>query len=394
MTAVVKWIFEDYWQGQAKTVTYYFSGTSEDFVVPDGVVEVAVNARGAAGGNNGGFVPHGGYVSALLTVTPGETLKIRVGGNGGNATGLSGASGGYNGGGDGGTTTASDHGGGHGGGGASDIRQGGDTLADRVIVAAGAGGNSGANVSYTGGNGGAAIGAEGHSASGLVSLPTGDAPGGTQSAGGGSGSRAGSLGVGGDASDTTLLNGSGGGGGGNYGGSGAANNIYGGVGGGGGSNLFDPTVTTLIASGRGTFADTDPASISIEFVGQAETYVWDINPNDGGAVTIIKNILMTQNTGPNRVNILQEGVNQAPLLDFSGVILDQGQLEMMERWFNKRVFLKLTDDLGREYYGVFSTWTPKRQRRASNFWYHSYDAEFTVSGYKNASGEWIYGRVE
>lgn len=122
-------------------------------------------------------------------------------------------------------------------------------------------------------------------------------------------------------------------------------------------------------------------------------YTFDINPNDNGAVTIQKNIQMSQTVGPNRVNVLQEGQNQAPILAFSGVILNQQQLEAMELWYDRRVLIKITDDLGREYYGVFSQFTPKRVRRASNFWYHSYDAQFTLSAYKNASGDWLYGRV-
>lgn len=125
---------------------------------------------------------------------------------------------------------------------------------------------------------------------------------------------------------------------------------------------------------------------------QPYTYTWEINPNDGGALSIDKQLLLSQSTGPNRVNIIQEGRSSAPVLDFSGQILTQTHLEAMEIWFSKRILLRIDDDLGRQYFGVFNKFTPKRVRRASNFWYHTYDAEMTVSGYKNTSGQWVYGR--
>lgn len=123
------------------------------------------------------------------------------------------------------------------------------------------------------------------------------------------------------------------------------------------------------------------------------TYVWEINPNDGGSPVVQKTMAIMQNSGPNRVNIIMEGPSQAPLVDFSGVILEQSQYETMELWYNRRVLIKLTDDLNRQFFGIFSKWTPKRVRRASNQWYHTYDAEFTASAYINASGQQVYGRT-
>lgn len=123
------------------------------------------------------------------------------------------------------------------------------------------------------------------------------------------------------------------------------------------------------------------------------SYVWPINPNDGGSPSVKKQMTILQNSGPNRVNIVMEGPNQAPIVAFSGVILHQDQYEAMEFWYDKRVLIKLTDDLNRQFFGIFSGWTPKRVRRASNPWYHTYDAEFTVSAYINASGVQVYGRI-
>lgn len=421
MSAVVKWAFEDYWASQSQDYTHYFyyTGAPVDFTVPDGVTEIRATIVGAAGGGeNLDSVCSGGTMVGLFPVTPGENLRLRVGGNADRPAlpvPTSGVTGGYNGGGNGGDSAVSPHSAGYGGGGATDIRQGGDALANRVLVAGGGGGNSGEDISAGGGPGGGLTGGNGTSLFGTAAQPYAynyfGGNGGTQSGGGASppgGGGAGSLGVGGNGANNTVANGGGGGGGGLYGGSGggvsdsgvsAVNQRAGG--GAGGSNGAAAGVT-VISNLQGAFvADPEPPVIVLQYIspiGNPEPtvpsrYVMAVNPNDGGSPTIQKNILMSQTVGPNRVNILQEGTSQAPVIAFSGVVLTQGQLEAMEKWFDRRVFIKLTDDLGREFYGVFSKWTPKRQRRASNFWYHTYDAEFTVSGYKNASGEWVYGRV-
>lgn len=123
-------------------------------------------------------------------------------------------------------------------------------------------------------------------------------------------------------------------------------------------------------------------------------YVWEINPNEGGSPQVTKNISMASNTGPNRVAIVQEGSNQAATLTFSGIILTQEHYEAIEYWYDRRVLIKLTDDLGRQFFGIFSKFAPQRSRRSTNPWYHTYSAEFVVSAYINASGQRVYGKVD
>jgi hypothetical protein len=123
------------------------------------------------------------------------------------------------------------------------------------------------------------------------------------------------------------------------------------------------------------------------------TYTWEINPNDGGSPESTKTMTILQNVGPNRMNLVQEGQTTVPTLSFSGVILTQAHYEKMELWFDKRVLIQLTDDLSRNFYGIFSKFSPKRSRHGGNFWYHNYDAEFAVTAYVNASGVRTYGRI-
>jgi hypothetical protein len=122
------------------------------------------------------------------------------------------------------------------------------------------------------------------------------------------------------------------------------------------------------------------------------TYAMTINPNDGGSPTFDKSVVPLRVTGPNEMPILQEGSPGMAVMTFSGIILSQAQLEAMEIWFRKRILLMVQDDLGRRFYGVFSRWVPKRTRRASNAWYHTYDADLSLTAYYNASGQRIFGR--
>lgn len=139
--------------GTTGTLTCVFSyngtdgtdGTVQTWVVPAGVTQVTVTAQGAQGG--GGLGGLGGQARSKLTVTPGETLWLYVGGDGGvlqtdNPPGP----GGFNGGGYGYFGS---------GGGASDVRHGADDLDHRVLVAGGGG------AGWQGGVGGAGGGASG-----------------------------------------------------------------------------------------------------------------------------------------------------------------------------------------------------------------------------------------
>jgi hypothetical protein len=244
----------------ATQITFGFTGASQTFTVPDGVSHVAIQALGAQGGAGGiaggdeqGAL--GGEADGTLSVTPGEILSIYVGGRGGPggaATGgwiVLGGPGGFNGGGAGGQAAIESDGnqtwqgyGGGGGGGASDVRQGGTGLADRVVIA-GAGGGAAADC-FGDGTGG---GTTGDSSCG--------AGGGTQNAGGtgGAGATDGTPGTGGAGSagnsDVNFLDAGGGGGGGLYGGGGGGGGDTGA--GGSGYTADGTSMTNGVQSGNG-----------------------------------------------------------------------------------------------------------------------------------------------
>ena len=231
--------------------TLTFGTGAHDVAIPAGVTSLTVDLYGAAGG--GPLPGLGGRVQGTIAVTPGEVLRLVVGGQG--ATGGGGAFGlgGFNGGGSAQTSDElADSGG---GGGATDLRRGGTGLAQRIVVAGG-GGGGGANRDGpvgTGGAGGGTVGGfgTGGEQGGAPGTQSGGGAGGTSTGGLANGSP-GSLGQGGAASQ----NGRGGaGGGGFYGGGGAGASDIGPAtaGGGGGSSLVPVgcTTTSGVRSGAG-----------------------------------------------------------------------------------------------------------------------------------------------
>jgi hypothetical protein len=239
--------------------TFNYTGAEQSFKVPAAVTRIDVDARGAAGtGHKPGYIGspgNGGRVTATIPVQAGQTLDVFVGGKG------SGETGGFNGGGNGGGGSACSYG--SGGGGASDVRQHGDTLSDRILVA-GAGGGVGSNFgsgAINGGGGGGKKGGNGEN--GASPGGGGGGEGGSQSKGGAGGhagaarhghghrGHAGVLGIGGNGGTcgyTRYVGGSGGGGGGGYYGGGAGGGgsyLEQGGGGGGGSSYVESSATNV-----------------------------------------------------------------------------------------------------------------------------------------------------
>lgn len=251
--------------GGGTTTSYSYTGGTQTYVVPSGVTSVSVDVVGAKGENGNEAGGNGGRVQATLTVTPGETLNIYVGGQ---------AS--WNGGGNGPGSAGN-------GGDASDIRQGGTALGNRVIVAGGGGGgDSNATGSGNGGAGGGLTGVDG--GAGAACSGGGN---GTQSAGGGGGSggfcsvsgSAGSSGTGGAGGNSTQDGG--GGGGGYYGGGGGGGDTTAGdeSGGGGGSSYINSSVAVgyhtqgYNSSGNGSISITaNPSTTIYGYTGSAQNF--------------------------------------------------------------------------------------------------------------------------
>lgn len=225
--------------------TYTYTGAIQSYTVPStfSVIGAYVSAAGGGGGSSAGA---GALVTGTLSVTPGSTLTIYVGGTA--PTVLNAASaGGWPG---GGPALGGEQGGG--GGGYSAIASG-----STYYVIAGAGGG-GTGYGGRGGNGGF------NGSPGVTVNGNAPAQGGTQTAGGaassgGGGGSAGSYLQGGNASPATYDGG--GGGGGYYGGGGGPGGGAGALlgGGGGGSSLTSGPGFAVgsVVSGGGAAASTN-----------------------------------------------------------------------------------------------------------------------------------------
>ncbi|HEX3670207.1 MAG TPA: hypothetical protein VHT92_00750 [Candidatus Cybelea sp.] len=234
---------------------FSYTGQEQSFTVPSGVTTVGVSADGASGGGTGGG--NGGRVKAIVPVTSGDVLAIFVGGEGKKH-------GGFNGGGNRGRSYFRP---GSGGGGASDVRQGGNKIGDRIVVAGGGGGVGGFGAYGYGEKGGAGGGDTGGIGICLGAFNGGSGGGGTQAAGGaggpggtgnqGSGTagengtqKHGGAGAGAMSKDS-YVTGGGGGGGGYYGGGGGGTGGMGtsgdgcGGSGGGGSSYVERSARTI-----------------------------------------------------------------------------------------------------------------------------------------------------
>ena len=297
---------------------YNYTGGVQNFTVPAGVTSISVDAYGASGQTSvadfrGQYANpgKGGRVQADLTVTPGDELKIYVGGAShylGNAGGGQSIVRLFNGG------SNAPYGGK--GGGATDIRIGGTALSNRVLVAGGGGGVSGGN--GPGGDGGGLVGQNGTIIDQTIPIneESNAGPrygaGGSQSAGGTGGwawtgwryvipsGATGTLGQGGVGGSD-----GGGGGGGYYGGGGGTDGSGGGGSSYAGSILVDPssvihTRGLQIGSGKLTITYIAPVVTVIsgtDTVEQGSTWTDAGATADGGETVTVSGTVDTTTPG-------------------------------------------------------------------------------------------------
>jgi hypothetical protein len=232
------------------TQSFSYTGANQTFTVPAGVTSLSVTLSGAGGGNGGfsgqptAFGGFGGFVSGILSVTPGQSLIVVVGQAGDRQVNTATYGGG------GGSALGGQ------GGGRSAIRNSANTV-DLVTAGGGGGGNFG-SAAALGGGGGGSTGGSGGSVFGRAG-----GGGGTQSAGG-TGFEPGLQYIGGGSYD--QYSGAGGGGGGGWYGGGSG--FYGGsdrAGGGGGSAYTDNLTGTVINTTSGGSANTVNGSVTISY---------------------------------------------------------------------------------------------------------------------------------
>jgi hypothetical protein len=242
---------------------------SYTWAVPSGVTSIQVVTAGGGGGAScpgtpGGYGGNGGVVATTLSVTPGDTLTVEVGGGGATCTS------GYGGGGGGGSSNINAGsanqliagGGGGGGGGAGGVAAPGGNGGGNATASGSAGAGPGA-----GGGGGAGMGGAGGAAQFFISpngLAGGNGNGGPGGAGGWQGNYlAGGTGAGSGAGGEGGNGDAGGGGGGGYGGGGGGGSGPGADAGGGGGGSTGPSGAVFSVSGNGATSSANGGDGSI-----------------------------------------------------------------------------------------------------------------------------------
>ncbi len=153
------------------TYSFQYTGAIQQFIVPNRVTSIQVNAIGAKGGTGGGGQPGGAgaNITSTINVTPGQVVYVVVGGfPGQSATAKYGFAG------NGGTANSASGFGGAGGGLSGVFNTITPSNASALVVAGGGGGGTGTG-GTTGYNGGAALNASSGSASngqGSTNYPT------------------------------------------------------------------------------------------------------------------------------------------------------------------------------------------------------------------------------
>ncbi|NBR22234.1 MAG: hypothetical protein EBU08_00285 [Micrococcales bacterium] len=109
-----------------------------------------------------------------------------------------------------------------------------------------------------------------------------------------------------------------------------------------------------------------------------EEYEWEINPKDGGYPNRSKALVYESTAAPNGQTLAYEGREAPASMSFSGVILTEQHFDTLTSWYLKRNQIKLTDDLGREFWIYIKSFNPTRVRSAKYPWRHNYTIEAIV----------------
>lgn len=106
------------------------------------------------------------------------------------------------------------------------------------------------------------------------------------------------------------------------------------------------------------------------------SYEFEINPSDGGSPQYKKQIINRSTCATDGQVIVQEGRDQPNETSFSGTILTEEMYNEMVSWFNKRHQIKVTDDLGREFFIYITAFEPRRVRAVQHPWKHAYTVQY------------------
>jgi hypothetical protein len=113
-----------------------------------------------------------------------------------------------------------------------------------------------------------------------------------------------------------------------------------------------------------------------EDIPTGNVYEFAINPNAATMPAIQKNVTTQYTASGKPINF--EGRQSVPTISFSGTILHEAHLEAMESWAAKKNQVSLSDDLGRKYFVVITSFSATRNYNSEFPWRHEYNADAVV----------------
>lgn len=108
------------------------------------------------------------------------------------------------------------------------------------------------------------------------------------------------------------------------------------------------------------------------------TYTHEINPVAGGSPQYKKTETIVKTTAPDGRALIFEGQDEVQRLEWSGTILTQAHYDKYVEWWQKRRQIKVTDDLGREFWVYLNSFSPKRVKAVTRPYKHEYDVTATI----------------
>lgn len=116
----------------------------------------------------------------------------------------------------------------------------------------------------------------------------------------------------------------------------------------------------------------------LEDLSTSEAYYWEINPKDW-SLPHRKNLTYATTAAPGGRVVAFEGRDEPRKATYSGTVLTEGQYNNLVYWFSKRHQMKLTDDLGNEYFVYITAFDIQRSFHSATFpWRHSYNGEMLI----------------
>lgn len=116
--------------------------------------------------------------------------------------------------------------------------------------------------------------------------------------------------------------------------------------------------------------------VAWKFYDGTNTYLLPVNPNAASMPSKKRNL--TYQATPTGGQITYEGRKTPNVLNFSGDILQESQYNSFRLWFLKRKQVRITDDLGQNFWVYLTSFSPSRQKSREYDWMMTYSAEAFV----------------